>query len=328
VKATAVARANIALTKYWGQEDPERNLPMNDSVSMTLDGLETRTTVLFEAQRERDEVRIGGERPPGPARERVVEHLDRLRAVAGEDAGARVESVNSFPASAGLASSASGFAALTVAAGRALGLTSDPGELSRLARYGSGSASRSLFGGFARWRTGDDESSRAEQIAGPDQWDLRDVILLLDRDPKDVGSSEGHELAHTSPLLEGRLEAVGGWTEDVVEAVRKRDVDALGKPVEADAMAMHAVMMTSDPSLLYWSPGTISAIDAVRSWREEGLSCWFTIDAGPNLHVICEAEEADEVARRAREGLGLDEEDVLVAAPGEGPTIQGVDPLF
>lgn len=328
MKGTALARSNIAFIKYWGQEDPERNLPLNTSLSMTLDGLETRTTVLFEAERSRDEVRIDGERPGGRARERVVEHLDMLRAEAGVDAAARVESENNFPASAGLASSASGFAALTAAAVRALGLSSDPRELSRWARYGSGSASRSCFGGYVEWTTGDDRSSHARQLAEPDHWDLRDVVLLVDRDPKEVGSSEGHELAGTSPLLEGRLEAVGDWIPQVREGIRKRDLTRAGKPIEADALAMHAVMMTSDPSLLYWSPGTISAMEAVRGWREGGLEAWFTIDAGPNVHVICEAGDADEVADRARRELDLGEDDVLVAGPGGGPEVEGVSPLF
>lgn len=328
MKATARARSNIAFIKYWGQEDAERNLPLNTSLSMTVDGLETRTTVLFEAERSRDEVRIGGERPEGPARRRVVEHLDRLRSEAGVDAAARVESENNFPASAGLASSASGFAALTVAAARALGLSSDPVQHSRWARYGSGSAARSCFGGFVEWTTGDDRSSHARQLAGPDHWDLRDVVLLVDRDPKDVGSSQGHGLAETSPMLEGRLDAVEEWIPEVREGIRKRDLPRAGRAIEADALAMHAVMMTSSPSLLYWSPGTVAAMEAVRAWREEGLEAYFTIDAGPNVHVICEAETAEKVASRAREELDLAEEDVLVGGPGAGPEVEGVAPLF
>ncbi len=321
-KATAIARPNIALVKYWGRRDAALNIPLTNSVSMTLAGLTTRTTVEFAADLDADTLVLNGEDAGKEATERVAQHMDHMRRAASVEQHARVESVNSFPASAGLASSASAFAALTVAAADAMGLERTPEELSALARLGSGSAARSLMGGFVEWEVGGDhESSTAHQLAGEDHWDLHDVVLLVEEGEKDVGSSHGHSLANTSPLLKGRLKAVDTMLPKLREGIQERDLTTVGEVAEADALAMHAVMMTSEPSLLYWAPETVAILQAVRRWRRDGLEAYCTIDAGPNVHVLCEGADVPEVRDRAAKELELSGAQVVDAGPGAGPEL-------
>lgn len=321
-KATAEARANIALVKYWGRTDAALNLPLTGSISLTVDNLVTRTTVEADASLGRDALTINGAVQEGAPLRRVVQHLDHLRKRAGNPVFCRVASENTFAASAGLASSASAFAALTVAGFAALGAEASPREMSAYARLGSGSAARSLFGGFVEWRAGArHEESYAEPLAPVDHLDLHDVVVVLSEGEKKVGSLEGHALAGTSPLNAGRVGRVPTLLHEVREGVRARDVRRLGEAAEEDAYLMHAVMMTSRPSLLYWAPETVAGLHAVRRWREEGLSVYATIDAGPNLHLLCPAGEAPEVARRAREELGV--ANVLDNGPGEGARLIG-----
>lgn len=317
-KATAEARPNIALVKYWGQSDPELNLPLTSSISMTLDGLLTRTTVEANPALARDELTINGVAQQGAPLARAARHLDRLRKRAGASVFCRVASENNFAASAGLASSASAFAALTLAGFAALGVRMDAREASTWARMGSGSAARSLHGGFVEWHAGArHEESHAEQIAPPSHLDLHDVVVVLHEGEKKVGSAEGHGLAGTSPLNQGRVARVPALLHEVREGIRARDVARLGAAAEEDAYLMHAVMMTSRPSLLYWAPETVQGLHAVRQWREEGLGAWATIDAGPNLHLLCAGRDAAAVARRAREEFG-EGVAILDCGPGEG----------
>lgn len=320
MKATAEARANIALVKYWGRRDHALNLPLTSSLSMTVDKLVTRTTVEASADLKEDSLAINSIPQAGAPLARVVKHLDRLRERSGSELRCRVSSHNSFAASAGLASSASAFAALTVAGFAALGAKVEPGEQSAFARMGSGSAARSIFGGFVEWHAGEDHaSSRAEPVAPAEHWDLHDVVAVLSEGEKKVGSHEGHEVADTSPLNAGRVARVPDLLREVREGILARDVHRVGRAAEEDALLMHAVMMTSRPSLLYWSPQTLAGLHAVRAWREEGLAVYATIDAGPNLHLLCEGRDAAEVARRAKESLGA--ASVIDNAPGEGARV-------
>jgi diphosphomevalonate decarboxylase len=315
-KATAVANPNIAFIKYWGRADDARNLPANPSLSMNLSALTTVTTVEFRPGLAGDTVTIDGVTAVGAPRQRVVAHLDQVRAVAGIGTRARVASRNDFPAGTGLASSASAFAALTLAACRAAGLHFAESELSRLARLASGSACRSVPGGFCLWEGDADDTSFARRVAPPSHWDLRDVVAVVCREHKAVSSYDGHALAASSPLYRARLEAVPGWLAVARAAIGARDLAALGSVAEADALAMHGVMMTSSPSLLYWQPATVEVLRAVRTWRSEGLAVYFTLDAGPNVHCLCPATEADEVEARLQGLTGVLE--VLSSGPGEG----------
>jgi diphosphomevalonate decarboxylase len=313
-KATAVANPNIAFIKYWGQVQETLNLPANPSLSMNLAALTTATTVEFRAGLAADSVTIDGQQAEGRARERVVAHLDRVRALAGRGERALVASRNDFPAGTGLASSSSAFAALSLAASRAAGLALDAVTLSRLARRASGSACRSIVGGFALWEGDDDETSFARQVAPSSFWDLRDLVAIVGRGHKRVGSQEGHTLAPSSPLYRARLEAVPQLLAVALGAVENRDLATLGPVVEMDALAMHGVMMTSRPALLYWLPATITVLQAVRAWRQEGIEVYFTLDAGPNVHCLCEAGQAEEVEGRLRRLPGVLE--VLASGPG------------
>jgi diphosphomevalonate decarboxylase len=318
--ATAVANANIAFIKYWGNHDDKLRLPANPSLSMNLAGLETETSVDFGGGRDRDEVIIGGEPQTGLPRDRVVAHLDVIRARAGgQRQFARVESSNNFPTGAGIASSASAFAALTVAAAAAAGLNLTEPELSALARLGSGSAARSVPGGFVEWAAGQDgqpEASYAYSIAPPEHWDLVDVIALVSQKQKSVSSTSGHVLARTSPLQDARVAGAAERLKRCRDALLAKDFTRFADIVEADSNLMHAVMLTSSPPIIYWEPITLAVMKSVRRWRAEDLPVCFTIDAGPNVHCLCPASAAPEVERRLRSNLDVTR--ILRAAPG-GP---------
>jgi diphosphomevalonate decarboxylase len=314
-KATAIANPNIAFIKYWGKADAALNLPANPSLSMNLAALTTATTVEFRSGLPSDSVTIDDQPATDQAAARVVAHLDRVRALAGTSDRARVASRNDFPAGTGLASSSAAFAALSLAAVRALDLDLDEPALSRLARLGSGSACRSVPGGFSLWDGDSDATSYARQVAASDHWDLRDVIAIVTRKHKAVGSMQGHALAPSSPFHAARLSAVPGHLEAVRRGLKKKDLRILGPAVEADTLAMHGVMMTSEPSLLYWLPDTVAIIREVRRWRQSGLSVYFTLDAGPNVHCLCEAVDAREVESRLQNSFFV--QDVITSGPGE-----------
>jgi diphosphomevalonate decarboxylase len=315
-KATAVAHPNIALIKYWGKVDEALNLPANPSLSMNLASLTTVTTVDFRPALPDDIVVVDGQQAEGRVRDRVVAHLDRVRASASIGERARVSSRSDFPAGTGLASSASAFAALSLAATRAAGLDLGEAELSRLARLGSGSACRSVPAGFSLWEGDTDKTSFARQVAPQEHWDLCDVIAIVSRQQKTVSSYDGHALAPTSPFHRARLASVSKLLSAVWTGILERDLEAVGQAVEVDALAMHGVMMTSKPSLLYWLPGTVAVLRAVRSWRDAGLSIYHTMDAGPNVHCFCRAADAKEAERRLRNLECV--LDVLVSGPGDG----------
>ena len=320
--ATARAGANIAFIKYWGNMDEALRLPLTNSLSMTLDTAVTITTVTFDPRLERDVLVLNEREESGRALKRVTAHLDHMRRLAGVSWPARVVSRNTFPTGAGIASSASAFAALTVAAAAALGLSLSPTELSALARLGSGSAARSIFGGYVELiAAGRHEDAHAVQVAPPEHWPLVDIVAVVSRQHKAVGSTGGHALAPTSPLNPGRLAHVHTALARARSAILARDIETLGEVMELDALTMHAVMMTSRPSLLYWLPGTLAVMHAVRGWRREGIPAYFTIDAGPNVHVITLPEHADEV--QARLAAMPEVKETIVCRTGEGATCIG-----
>lgn len=315
--AAAAAHPNIAFIKYWGNQDDTLRIPANGSISMNLDGLETRTTVQFDTGLGADKLFINEQPVEGEALARVSATLDRIRLMADLKTAALVRSENSFPSGTGIASSASAFAALVLAGTTALGLCLSERELSQLARLGSGSASRSIPGGFVEWQAGSDhESSYASSIAGPEHWDLVDYIVLLSSQHKIVGSTQGHKLAITSPLQAARVADAERRLDVCRSAVLEKDFPTFAEIVEQDSNLMHSVMMTSSPPLYYWEPGTLEIIKAVREWREEGLQVCFTIDAGPNVHVLCPGSEAEAVKRRLTNLVNINS--ILICSPG-GP---------
>lgn len=315
--ATALSHPNIAFIKYWGNRDPELRIPANGSISMNLDGLYTRTCVTFDPALAQDQLWLQGESQSGTALQRVSRFLERVRQQAGLHWHARVESENNFPTGAGIASSASAFAALALAASRAAGLELSEAELSRLARTGSGSACRSVPGGFVEWQAGeDDRSSFAFSLAPPDHWELVDCIAVVSQSHKAVGSTDGHTLAASSPLQPARLQDAPRRLEICRRAILERDFAALAEIMELDSNLMHAVMQTSSPPLLYWQPATVAIMLAVTEWRRQGLSAAYTIDAGPNVHVLCPASQAAAVRQQLLEIPGVQQ--VIPAQPG-GP---------
>jgi diphosphomevalonate decarboxylase len=315
--ATAQASPNIAFIKYWGNRDNDLRLPMNGSISMNLGGLFTRTTVSFQPSLPYDELIINGHEVAGPGLARISYILDLIREMAKIREHAEVMSENNFPSGAGIASSASAFAALALAGSKAALLNLSEPELSRLARRGSGSAARSIPGGFVEWQAGTcDEDSYAFSIAGPDHWDLVDCVAIVSAAHKKTGSTEGHSLAPTSPLQGARVVDAPRRLEICRRTILERDFNMFASIVELDSDMMHAVMMTSTPALHYWKPASLEVMNCVRQWRMEGSPVCYTVDAGPNVHVLCLEADAKMVEKRLREIRGVD--NVLVARAG-GP---------
>ena len=315
----AKARANIALAKYWGKSDLRYNLPAVPSISLTLDGLLTETTVQLDERLKADEVHLDGRRAGAKEAKRVVEMLGRLRNEAKTKLFARVESTNHFPTAAGLASSASGFAALSAAASKALGLRSSDKRLSAMARWSSASAARSIYGGFVELPAGKlgDSLLAAKKIAPEDHWDVRIVVAVTAKGPKKVGSTEGMERSRkTSPIYEAWVEAAPGLTRKLRRAVKAKDLEGVGSIMEQSTMSFHACAMSSSPGILYWQPGTIAALRTIETLREKGISVWATMDAGPHVKALCHAKDASRVKQALKRTEGV--LSTLVAKPGAG----------
>lgn len=305
-QASARAHSNIALIKYWGDQNNDLRLPSSGSISINLAGLDTITTVSFDARTAEDRLTLNGEPQTAAPMMRVSQHLDHVRRLAGVSLRAQVVSKNNFPMGAGIASSASAFAALTVAACAALDLHLDEASLSALARLGSGSACRSIPGGFVEWYPGDSHpSSYAASIAPADHWGLIDLVAVVSQEHKVVGSRSGHQLASTSPLQGARVADAPHRLYLCRAALLERDFEALADVIEQDTLMMHSVMLTSRPALIYWLPATLRVIQAVREWRAAGTPVAFTIDAGPNVHVISTVDYQDKIARLLDEMEGV-----------------------
>lgn len=305
-QATARAHSNIALIKYWGKRAAQRNLPAVGSISITLDALYTDTTVVFDPALAADSAELDA-RPVDTAR--LTPFIDLVRERAGIDTRAAIVSSNNFPTGAGLASSASGFAALALAASRAAGLDAIDGrELSILARRGSGSAARSIFGGFVAMHRGardDGADAFAEPLLDAPDWPVEVVVAITDRACKPVNSSIGMS------QLDARSDYYQAWVdhaEDDLAAMRDaiaaRDFATVGALTEMSCLKLHGLMMSTRPGLIYWNPATIATLAAVRDMREAGIPVYFTIDAGPQVKALCAPGHAETVARE------------LAAAPG------------
>ena len=312
--STALAHPNIAFIKYWGNRDNELRLPVNGSISMNLDGLFTKTTVTFNSSKQ-DLLSINNTEVKGKGLDRVSYILELVRKMANMDEKAEVTSENNFPAGAGIASSAAAFAALALSASTAAGLNLSESELSKLARRGSGSASRSIPAGFVEWSMGQrEEDSFAFSIADVNHWNLVDCIAVVSSAHKKTGSTEGHAIANTSPLQNARVADTTRRLDICRNAILNKDFEAFANIIEHDSDMMHSVMMTSNPPLMYWQASTVEIFHQVRTWRQSGLPVGYTVDAGANVHVLCLGEYAKEVENRLRELNGV--KDVLVAGVG------------
>jgi diphosphomevalonate decarboxylase len=320
---TARAGTNIALVKYWGKRDAALNLPAAGSLSLTLADLGSETTVRFMRTAGPDRILFGGTEAEPRFSDRVRRFLDRVRRRAGLDLAAEVSTANSVPTAAGLASSAAGFAALALAASRAAGLALSTAELSELARLGSGSAARSIFGGFVEMSPGllpDGSDAVAHGILEEGSWDVRLCVAITAAGEKGIGSTAAMErTAQTSPYYQGWLASVPSDLDEARDAVAGRDLARLGAVAERSAMRMHACAMAADPPILYWNPATLAAIATVKALRTGGIPAYFTIDAGPHVKVICAASDAPEIQAKLTATPGVMR--VLVLAPGPGAHI-------
>lgn len=296
---TAIACSNFALCKYWGKSDPAENLPAVPSLSMTVAALTTRTTVEpLEDGASEDRVVLDGRRADARTVARVSEQLDRLRELAGRGSRFLVTSDNSFPTGAGLASSASAFAALTAAAAHALGLSLGPDDLSDLARRASASAARSVHGGFVELPAGAVGQARlvAHRVPVAPALDLRLLVAVTSESPKAVGSRDGmNRTMRTSPYYAAWLEQAPEELSAARAALAAGDLSTLGEVVERSALRMHASAIAAVPAVLYWTAGTVDAMGAVTRMRERGVLAYFTMDAGPHVKVICGAADAPAV---------------------------------
>ncbi|MEQ8279391.1 MAG: diphosphomevalonate decarboxylase [Deltaproteobacteria bacterium] len=311
--AVATACANIALVKYWGKRDAALNLPAAGSLSLTLDRLRTYTQV-ERIDGDTDELVLDGVQVDGKALARISKFVDLVR-----DTGAvRVTSLNTFPTAAGLASSASAFAALAVATAEAFDKALSPTELSVLARRGSGSAARSIFDGWAKMNAGvaeDGHDAAAEPVAI--DLELCAAIAVANAGEKKIGSTEGMERTRTtSPYHEAWLATVERDLGAAIEVARSGDIERLAEIVEGNCLAMHADAMAARPGIIYFGPSTLWAIDQVRTMRAEGTPVFFTIDAGPHVVAFTTPDHVDTVAATLIEHPEV--ATVLVSKIGEG----------
>ena len=318
--ARAKANANIALSKYWGKADDALNLPAVPSISLTLSPLETVTEVTFDEALQDDLLILDDHVADEPARTRVSRLLDLVRAKSGVALRARVQSRNHFPTAAGLASSASGFAALSVAATAAAGLQMSAHELSALARRGSASAARSLFGGWVelpRGAAGNDTLS-AQPLAPADHWPMRVIVVQTTDGPKALSSRRAMKLVReTSPYYDAWLHAAPRLSETIREAILTRDLQILGPAMEQSFGAMHACGLAANPRVLYWTPDTVRVLGAVSELRDkDGLQVYATMDAGPHVKAFCMEADARMVAESLKKVAGVRK--VLEASPGRG----------
>lgn len=325
MKATAKAHTNIALIKYWGKRNEALILPTNNSLSLTLDGFSTTTTVSFDEDLEQDVFFLDDKRMTGEAYERVTNYMDLIRNYAKHpNLYARITSYNHVPTAAGFASSASGFAALAAAATKALGLSLRDEELSRLTRRGSGSACRSIYGGFAEWQKGNKEDgtdSFAVQIAPRDHWDIRMAAAVLSATMKDVSSREGMKrTVDTSVFYDGWLKSTTDDLENIKAGIKERDFEKVGEIAEANCLKMHATTLGANPPFTYWHDSTLAVMHKVWEMRKEGIPVYFTIDAGPNVKVLYLPENEKVVQEHLTSVPGVSE--VILSQAGKGITYQ------
>lgn len=297
MKASAIAPANIAFIKYWGKADPITRVPQNNSVSMNLSDMYTTTTVEFSETYDQDSVSFVGEKVTKDHElRRVSRALDLIREKAGSNLYAKVVTKNTFPKATGIASSASGFASLAVAGFRALDVSLEEKELSLFCRALSGTACRSIPDGFVEWVAGSGpDDSFGKTIFDVDHWNICDVVAIVTTEMKKVSSTDGHAIADTSPFYEARMSGLNTKLASLKEAMRHRNFESFGRIIEAEALNMHAICLTSTPSLLYWSPTTVAVMKRVTQARQDGLACYYTIDAGPSVHVICSEDDSKDV---------------------------------
>lgn len=322
------AHTNIALIKYWGKRHQQLILPMTNSLSLTLDAFYTDTKVTLSKEFAFDRFSLNGQIQPLDEQTKISKFIQLFRYLANDDTSVHIESVNHVPTAAGLASSASAYAALACALNDAFQLNLDAKTLSTLARQGSGSASRSLFGGFVEWHKGDgtlSESSYAEPIDDASDWDIAMLVVVLNHQTKKISSRLGMEQTiQTSPFYALWPQEVEKDLALIKEAIKNKDFNTLGMVAEHNAMKMHATTIAANPSFTYWAPQSIEVIQYVQTLRHDlGFECYITMDAGPNVKIICRKSDIDLLEKQL---LSIVHRDQLIKAfPGPAPYALPID---
>ncbi len=315
VKASAVAHPIQGLIKYHGLKDPKLRIPFHNSISVCAGALHTVTTVEADDSLKEDRIVVNGKRIVGRDRERVKSVLNVLKTVAGYSGHFKVASKNSLTEGKGLGFSASGFAAIGVAASASLGLDIDHVSLCEAVRLGAGSATRSLAGSFAIWYADRGGRSYAEQLVKPEAVDLAMVIVPV---PSAVRTDDAHAEVLSSPFFQARLKNIGSMVEDMKKAIKDGDVATIGKLAEEDSLNLHAITMTGRSRMVLWEPETVAVIKEVAKMRAEGLEAWYSMDTGPSVFINTFKENAETVAHRLQK-LGLPK--VIVSGVGDKPSL-------
>ena len=313
LRVTAVAHPIQGLVKYHGLKNPKLRIPYHDSISVCIQALSTTTTVKPSTSPKKDEIIVNGKELSGTDRERVEVVLGELKGLAGFSGGFRVVSENSLGAGKGLGFSASGFAALGLAASDALSLSLDMVELSEIVRLGAGSSTRSLAGRFAVWYSDRGGRSYAEQLDAPERIDFSMVIVPIH---SDVKTDEAHAEVVSSPLFKARLKNVDDLLEEMRQAIKRGDTATIGRLAEEDSLNLHAITMTGKSRMVLWEPETVRIIKEVIRMREEGISAWYSIDTGPSVFINTYMENSKTIAKRLRE-IGF--KNIIISKVGGKP---------
>lgn len=322
MKFRSKAHANIALIKYWGKENEELIIPKNNSLSLTLDALYTETEVEFTDD-EKDVFYLDDELQDEKHTLKISKFIDLFRKKSNNFSKVLVKSYNHVPTAAGLASSASGFSALAVALNELFQLNLDKIELSKYARRGSGSASRSIFGGFVEWKKGyDDETSYAEKIDDAN-WDVAMIILVLNDSKKEISSREAmKKTTETSPLYKGFTDSTVEDIKNIKEAIKNRDFKIMGEIAEHNAMKMHATMLSSNPPIMYFKPDSIRAIEKIKQFRKDGFDVYYTMDAGPNVKILCRESQIESIVDELKKYF--DSNQIIISKVGNDASVREI----
>lgn len=322
MKFKSKAHANIALIKYWGKEDEELIIPKNNSLSLTLDALYTETEVEFIDSKD-DIFYLDDELQDEKHTLKISKFIDLFRKKSNNHDRVLVKSYNHVPTAAGLASSASGFSALAVALNKLFRLNLDKTELTRYARKGSGSASRSIFGGFVEWEKGyDDYTSHAKKIDDAD-WDIAMIILVLNDSKKDISSREAmKKTIETSPLYRGFTESSAEDIKNIKEAIKNKDFKKMGEIAEHNAMKMYATMLSSNPPIMYFKPDSIRAIEKIKQLRKDGFEVYYTMDAGPNVKILCRDSQIENIVKKLKKDF--DSKQIIISKVGNDANVREI----
>ena len=315
MKVTAVAHPIQGLVKYHGLKNPKQRIPYHDSISVCIQAFSTTTTVEALHELTKNEITINGKQPAAKERKRVEIVLDELKELAEFTGAFKVVSENSLKTGKGLGFSASGFAALGLAASKALGLNLDTSSLSEVVRLGAGSSTRSLAGGFAIWYADRNGRSYAEQLHAPQGVDFSIVIVPVH---SDVKTDEAHIEVLSSCLFKARLRNIDGLLETMKRAIQKGDTATIGRLAEEDTLNLHAITMTGKSHMVLWEPETVRVIKEIIRMREENIPGWYSIDTGPSVFINTFNENSETIAKRLRE-IGFT--DVIMSKVGGKPSL-------